>query len=50
MQVDVGQGRHVVELKFTNTPVRAVGNTISLVSAIFMVGLAVKKLLEFRVK
>ncbi len=41
MQIDLTAGTHQVEAVFTNTPIRSVGNTVSLISWILVIGLLV---------
>lgn len=41
MQIDLTAGTHQVEAVFTDTPIRSVGNTVSLISWILVIGLVV---------
>jgi len=41
IQASVTEGENIVEIKFTNTPIRQLGNTISVISFVILIGLGI---------
>lgn len=41
--INIGQGKHTVQGRFTNTPVRTLGNSLTLVSGVLLLTIAVAK-------
>ena len=38
ISVDVPQGRHIIRGRFSNTPIREVGNSLSVITILFLIG------------